>query len=259
MPGFATHYLWGELIKDSLSNELITLINRNIDFYNIGLQGPDILFFYKPIKSNIVTKLGNDIHKTGLINTLNRYKGVKDEKLLSYILGYTVHFLIDTKIHPIVNRYCHNFNEHILFESGLDYYTIEKYTNVKSNKYKKHKLVNDSIDYEKNIKVFYDELEIGQVNKSIYDMKFYFRFLYSPFYIKQKFISLFCKLLRLQSDFSYLVTTNMITDDNYNVIIDILSNDQSVILDSKILLENCYDYLNGKGQIDDIFDQPFDH
>ena len=39
------------------------IIDQNINYYNIGLQGPDILFFYRPLKKTSVSALGSKLHE----------------------------------------------------------------------------------------------------------------------------------------------------------------------------------------------------
>ena len=62
MPGITAHYIFGQKVLDKYPKEIKNIVIENKDLFNIGLQGPDILFYYKPLKSNNVTKFGNDMH-----------------------------------------------------------------------------------------------------------------------------------------------------------------------------------------------------
>ena len=47
MPGLITNYLFGERAYQSLSpNYLKEIIRKNPNAYHMGLQGPDIFFYY---------------------------------------------------------------------------------------------------------------------------------------------------------------------------------------------------------------------
>ena len=53
MPASYTHQQFGNQVLNKLENTTIKkIINDNLNLYNIGLQGPDILFFYQPLKKN---------------------------------------------------------------------------------------------------------------------------------------------------------------------------------------------------------------
>ncbi|MDF2951137.1 MAG: hypothetical protein K0S18_720, partial [Anaerocolumna sp.] len=51
MPSAYTHFKFGMEVIKLLPMELQNIILKNKDLYEIGLQGPDILFFYKPLSS----------------------------------------------------------------------------------------------------------------------------------------------------------------------------------------------------------------
>ena len=62
MPASYTHQQFGNQVLNKLENTTIKkIINDNLNLYNIGLQGPDILFFYQPLKKNPVNTLGNQL------------------------------------------------------------------------------------------------------------------------------------------------------------------------------------------------------
>lgn len=54
MPASYTHQQFGNQVLNKLENTTIKkIINDNLNLYNIGLQGPDILFFYQPLKKTL--------------------------------------------------------------------------------------------------------------------------------------------------------------------------------------------------------------
>ena len=59
MPTTYAHYTFGKKVLNELNIDIRDSININMELFNIGLHGPDILFYYKPLKSNKVNKLGN--------------------------------------------------------------------------------------------------------------------------------------------------------------------------------------------------------
>ena len=49
MPAFYAHYKFGQMVKNKLPAKYQRLLEDYQDLYEIGLHGPDILFFYHPI------------------------------------------------------------------------------------------------------------------------------------------------------------------------------------------------------------------
>ncbi|WP_244833924.1 hypothetical protein [Clostridium sp. BJN0001] len=63
MPSTYAHYRLGQKVLGKLPDEIKTTINSYKQLYDIGLHGPDILFYYKPLWSCTVNKQGYDIHE----------------------------------------------------------------------------------------------------------------------------------------------------------------------------------------------------
>ena len=53
MPAVYAHRRFGEKVLAACQNDVArTAIESYPDLYNIGLQGPDILFYYDPLRKN---------------------------------------------------------------------------------------------------------------------------------------------------------------------------------------------------------------
>ena len=67
MPSTYAHYRMGQEVYKSLPALARTTINNHKELYDIGLHGPDILFYYQPLAVCAVNKQGYDMHeKSGL-------------------------------------------------------------------------------------------------------------------------------------------------------------------------------------------------
>ena len=63
MPSTYAHYRLGQEVYKSVSALARTAIKSHKELFDIGLHGPDILFYYKPlIYNNPTSKLGHKIH-----------------------------------------------------------------------------------------------------------------------------------------------------------------------------------------------------
>lgn len=103
MPALYAHHHFGEQVLEQLNDELKNLIEENKRAFMIGLQGPDVFFFYHPWKQNDMVRYGNALHETparalfeqGL--ELYRYSAE-----YAYMLGVACHYALDSACHPYV-------------------------------------------------------------------------------------------------------------------------------------------------------------
>ena len=52
MPSTYAHYRFGQEVLKELPNDIKKIIIENKELYDIGLHGPDLLFYYLPLKNN---------------------------------------------------------------------------------------------------------------------------------------------------------------------------------------------------------------
>lgn len=68
MPSTYAHYKFGKDVFKELPKELVKEINPYMPLYKIGLHGPDLLFYYKPLETNVINQEGAWIHdRTGSV------------------------------------------------------------------------------------------------------------------------------------------------------------------------------------------------
>ena len=93
MPAVYAHRRFGEKVLAACQNDVArTAIESYLDLYNIGLQGPDILFYYDPLRKNPYKAAGDAMHnapaapffEAGAVHVNGRPEG---QALLSYLLG----------------------------------------------------------------------------------------------------------------------------------------------------------------------------
>lgn len=136
MPGFTTHYLFGQqtyqLIRDS---DLKQTIQKNHTVFCLGLQGPDI-FFYDLLSLAIPKKSPGSVAHTAntgkflkhLIESPRIFPTDRELKIAhTYILGFIGHYLLDTACHPYIYARSHYGKKvkgyiggHIRLETDID-------------------------------------------------------------------------------------------------------------------------------------------
>lgn len=122
MPSTYAHRKFGARVLEQLPVELKKVVEGHRQLFDIGLHGPDLLFYYHAAKTNPVSSLGNAMHDRPGRVFFERARGVvchaqDREAALAYALGFVCHFALDSTCHPYVERYTR--------ESGVTHCEIE--------------------------------------------------------------------------------------------------------------------------------------
>ena len=77
--------------------------------FRVGLQGPDVLFFYNPFTEHPIGNAGRSLHKktarSFLENAREIWKaGGEKVSQLSYLMGFLCHFMLDSACHPYIDN-----------------------------------------------------------------------------------------------------------------------------------------------------------
>ncbi|MCI8418243.1 MAG: zinc dependent phospholipase C family protein [Lachnospiraceae bacterium] len=131
MPATYAHYLFGKKVYRKLPKELRLLIRNNREGYFLGLHGPDLLFYYRPLGKNRINQMGSLMHHELASDFFENSRGVYQQHpkpvLLSYLLGFICHFTLDSECHPYISRYMENYGvSHSDIETELDRALMEK-------------------------------------------------------------------------------------------------------------------------------------
>ena len=104
MPATYAHYRMGQEVLRQLSGSIREAIEQYPDLYNIGLHGPDLLFYYNAFGRNHINSIGVQLHKypgsfffkrTGELIQRKRM----DPAYLSHAYGFLCHFALDVSCH----------------------------------------------------------------------------------------------------------------------------------------------------------------
>ncbi len=138
MPNLITHYFFAEDVLAALPEETRALVERNREAYNLGSIGPDFLFTLREI-GDVSARYCNRMHYTHVWDTFQRtathLNRTKNETHLAYMIGLMTHYVIDHRLHPLVNYLAeegltkdytaeYQLYIHSLVESTLDEWTL---------------------------------------------------------------------------------------------------------------------------------------
>ncbi len=176
MPTTYAHYKFGTEVLQVLPEPVQKVIKTHRELYDIGLHGPDILFYYlDDLHRGSVNKMGQSLHKTmgdeffrhGMQVIQSEWNPSKGR---AYMDGFICHFALDSECHPYVEKMIqvsgisHNeiemeFDRYLMVEDGIDPVTY---------------LATDSIHPTKeNAKViapFFEGLTPGQIQDALKGM-----------------------------------------------------------------------------------------
>lgn len=123
MPAFYAHDRFGKEVSARLNGELKEIVKRYYRQFRIGLQGPDLFFFYRPYLPNKVSEYGNHLHAISAYPFFEhavkvvRKRGRKTREY-AYLLGFLCHYILDSECHPYVETY--------IGKSGVQHLEIEE-------------------------------------------------------------------------------------------------------------------------------------
>lgn len=132
MPCLYAHHTFGQKVRGLLPEEMQECISTYEDQFNLGLQGPDFLFYFRPLGKNPINRLGHRIHKKPgefylkKILPVVRRKGQYSPET-AYLLGFFCHFMLDSKCHPYVEKKVKETGiEHVDMEGEFDKFLMKR-------------------------------------------------------------------------------------------------------------------------------------
>lgn len=122
MPTTYTHYKFGNEVIASLPEPLRQTAEGSRELFDIGLHGPDILFYYKAPFQNRVSGIGYRMHDRSADEFFERaaawIRGTEGkEAAAAYVYGFICHFALDSE--------CHGYIEKMIHTSGISHSEIE--------------------------------------------------------------------------------------------------------------------------------------
>lgn len=136
MASSITHELIAREAQDLLPEEVRAQTDAAPDYYFLGAQGPDLFFFYRPLRKKEYN-LGKTLHRgklylwfNALADALKTRTGEAYEKCLAYALGFCSHLSADVAFHPYVYAYLEKHGAtkrtHQQMENDWDVYFLRK-------------------------------------------------------------------------------------------------------------------------------------
>lgn len=183
MPGLYAHYLFGREVLEQLPEELKAIAQRQEREYTLGLQGPDLLFYYHPLRRSRVCRQGLQIHREAAAEFLEpaaqMLRDSEDEAALAYILGFICHFVLDSACHPVIQTVIRERGvSHAEIEAEFDRYVL-KGRELSPYLFSPLPLIPAGPEVSLTASLFYPGVIPKQLDRSIRTMKRCFSIVYS--------------------------------------------------------------------------------
>ena len=136
MPGFVTHYIFGRDTYHKLDcNPFKSNLRQNRAAFGLGLQGPDLFFYYLPsyllLRCNpgaLAHDGSSNIFFESLLMTCLSFSSDADRRIAeAYLAGFLGHYTLDTVCHPYIyamtDFHGHEkdyFSRHAYLETDID-------------------------------------------------------------------------------------------------------------------------------------------
>ena len=132
MPAIYAHRRFGEETAKGLNPTLQAVVTKYPEAFMLGTQGPDVLFYHKPLKRNETRLHGTNTHaKSGKAVFDNMHalwveQGKKEDAFLAYLCGYLCHFTLDALCHKYIDEHSTSAVTHGKIESEFDKFMLRK-------------------------------------------------------------------------------------------------------------------------------------
>ena len=262
MPSTYAHYRLGQQVINSVPKWKKNIIEKNKELFNIGLHGPDILFYYEPLKSNPVNAIGYGMHEHSGREFFEHAAEIirekdHDARYLAYAYGFICHFVLDTT--------CHGYIDDKIAESGVSHAEIEVEFDrslMIEDGYdpNTHNLTGHIVTSAKNAEVisdFFPGTTPDQVEDALKGMIKYNNLLIAPSRWKRKFIY---ALLRVSGNYREMhgLLVNFQANPDCEDSTRILRRLYDITLERAVKLIGEYDsYLVGEQKLDALYHYTF--
>ncbi len=193
MPSTYAHFRFGQQVYHRLPEKLRSQIQPYKNLFDIGLHGPDLLFYYRPLIANRINRIGYAMHNQSGYAVFSRFGKIasqseRPEAYLAYLYGFLCHFALD--------RECHAYIDEKIIKSGVRHAEIEvefdRFLLIQDHKNPLTQIlthhIQPSIANSKRISHFFPGVKVLQIQKAMHSMIFYNHLLIAPHTPKRKFI-----------------------------------------------------------------------
>ena len=261
MPTTYAHWRFGDKCIRMLPDDLQNIILNNRAIFDYGVHGPDIFFYYNCLKHNEVNRYGSAMHDIPYKDTLaqikeNFKKTENKDMALSYLLGFTCHFTLDS--------YCQGFiekvDETMPYSHGKIESQFDRYLLIKDGFNPVTKSVTDMFHPDKKmakvISGLFNKFDEDIIYKTLKDQKLYLNLLKDNSDIKRFFLTTAMDIAGVPS-FKDLLITKENVEELKPVNIRLNKYFDMALKHYPVLADSLIGYLSDKNELNTYFKHNF--
>lgn len=267
MPSFYAHLRFGREVFAAAPEKIRNAVT-NINLFNMGLQGPDFLFFYKAYTSNRdkrINQLADIIHKNSCTDFLTRLFAEQTvhpaTDTFSYLLGFVCHFALDHACHGYVEECVKTLEfDHMENETEFDRYLMQR-DNKHPLHFKMHPLISITDSEARTISDVYKTYRILTpeiVTQCFSDFARIKKIFYAPSRIKQKILLFGLKKLNIYDSYQGCIMRSKINPHTVQTNERLFELYTQGVKNAGTLIENIYAVVTENAPLSSGFDFDFD-
>lgn len=262
MPSTYAHYCFGQEVLSVLPLELLPIVQRHHPLYDIGLHGPDILFYYHPLGTNRINAQGYQLHGRIAEHFFRRglevaEKSEDPEPYLAYLIGFVCHFALDSE--------CHGYIEYKIRHSGITHTELE-------TEFDRMLLASRNLDPMETsltqhiapregdaelISRFFENVTPKQIDRSLHSMIYYNSLLQTDSSLRRKQVILLLKLTGNYQEMHGLLIPEKPRPGCEDSNAELLRRMQGAVPVASILAENLYHTFRGTETLSNRFHRTY--
>ncbi len=195
MPAAYAHYRFGKDVLSCLPFIYRKPVKKYRELYDIGLHGPDILFYYMPLSKNTINQTGYAMHDRPASEFFEKAAEIygeagDQEALKAYLYGFVCHFTLDSSCHPYIEKMIKASGiSHSEIETEFERYLMRK-DGLDPAAYIPIRHIRASEEAAKVIAPCFDPLTPAQIKSSLKGMIVSHKLLHAPGSRKRSFLYL---------------------------------------------------------------------
>ena len=261
MPSTYAHYRFGKEVFAALPEGTAEIVREARGLYDIGLHGPDLLFYYKPLGSNAVNRIGFGMHAEPaekFFVTAAQIVRNGGAAQAAYAYGFICHFALDSACHSYIEnkiRLSHvthteiesEFDRSLLLEEGKDPLSASLTAHIAAS--------------EENARVVAPFFGVSekQAYKALRSMLFYNSLLRAPRQPKRGLVNLVLKLSGNYKEMHGMMIAERPISACEDSNMRLKKLFEKAVPEAVSLIENFSGYVRGDSRLSPAFENTFSH
>lgn len=263
MPTTYTHDAFGKETYLKMPVQWKNMIKKHKKLYLIGLHGPDIFFYYRPyqMKNNSVVTFGHELHKKEVRSFFEEgialYKRTQSEAVMTYLLGFCCHYILDSCCHPYVFAYQKKTGlAHGEIETNLDRFYMER-DHKNPFTYKPASSICSDDETAAVIQQVFPVFSHRQIQRSLKGMKLYCGITVTTSETKRKLFHKALKLVGADREIGCRIIEKEPNPETFTSTKDLEQLYNQALEEIIPAMENLYDAMTGEDSLSQRFNRNF--